>query len=87
MQRRDAMRPLSLVALPDVLTACGGGGGGCGASGGTVIETFGSDRSFYYVGDTALVTAVFYRGAGRIEPGVGGIRENQEIASSAELFG
>lgn len=70
MQRRDALRALSLAALPGLLSACGGGSDAAVPIANLMsIESFKSERSHYYVGETAMVTAVFKGGSGRIEPG------------------
>jgi hypothetical protein len=55
--------------LLSVLAGCGGGGGGGSQPANEpAISQFTSDRSAYFVGDDAQLTAVFTNGTGRIQP-------------------
>ena len=66
-----------------VLAGCGGGGG-VGSSPppppqGPAIASFSADRSAYFVGDSARLTAVFEGGSGRLDPGNVAITSGQPV--------
>lgn len=74
----------AFVTIGLFLSGCGGGG-----SGGTppppgdpVITQFTSDRSAYYVGDSAQLTAVFANGTGVLQPDDIPVRSGQPVPIS-----
>jgi len=76
----------ALVTIGIFLGGCGGsGGGGAGGSpppAGPVINQFTSDRSAYYVGDSALLTATFANGTGVLQPDDIPVHSGQPVAIS-----
>lgn len=60
--------PIAWLLSACLLGGCGGGGGVSRPSNDPTIDQFTSDRSAYYVGDDARLTAVFSNGTGRIQP-------------------
>ena len=70
------------------LVACGGGGGGGSAPDEPpVITEFSADRSDYFIGERAQLTARFQNGTARIEPGGLAVQNGQTVASVAVHYG
>jgi hypothetical protein len=77
-------RKAALVAAGAVLfTGCGGGGGGAtpAPSGPPTIEQLSADRSSYFIGERAQVTARFSNGTARLQPGNIQVQNDQKVAS------
>ena len=75
----------ALVILGVFLSGCGGGGGGGGGEpppAGPVISQFTSDRSAYYVGESARLTAVFANGTGVLQPDDIPVQSGQPVTIS-----
>ncbi len=71
MKRRTLLRALGAVGLPGSLTACGGGGAASSPQVNPIaarIDSIILDKTGYFVGDSARLTARF-SGTGRLEPG------------------
>lgn len=70
MNARTCRASLATWLILGLLGGCGGGGGGGGSppSNDPAIDQFSSDRSAYYVGEDARLTAVFKNGTGLIKP-------------------
>ena len=75
----------ALIALS--LSACGGGEGGSAPNGPPIIGQFNADRSSYFIGERAQVTARFENGTARIEPGGIAVQNGQTVASVALDYG
>lgn len=69
-----------LCILPLLVAACGGGGK-LPPSGNPSIDQFTSDKSSYFVGDRAQLTAVYSSGTARIQPGDITIASGQMITT------
>ncbi len=74
----------ALVTLGILLSGCGGGGGGGGSPPptGPVINQFTSDRSAYYVGESARLTAVFANGTAVLQPDDIPVQSGQPVTIS-----
>lgn len=70
-----------------LLCACGGGGGTDSPSEVPSIVQFGADRSSYFVGERAQLTARFENGTARIEPGGIPVQDGQSVTSLALGYG
>jgi len=72
-----------LCILPLLVTACGGGGGKSPppTPANPSIDQFTSDKSSYFVGDRAQLTAVYSNGTARIQPGDITIASGQMITT------
>ena len=75
----------ALLALS--LSACSGGEGGSAPNGPPLIGQFSADRSSYFIGERAQLTARFENGTARIEPGGIAVRNGQTVASVALDYG
>lgn len=77
-------RAAALAFIGVSLIGCGGGGGGGGNTPptGPVINQFTADRSSYYVGDSALLTATFANGTGVLQPDDIPVRSGQPVTIS-----
>lgn len=74
------------------LVACGGGGSGGGnepppAQGEPAIAQFTADRTTYFIGERARLTASFTNGTGRIVPGNIPVQSGQTVDSTALEYG
>jgi hypothetical protein len=74
----------AFVTIGLFLSGCGGGGGGGSPPppGDPVINQFTSDRSGYFVGDSAQLTAVFANGSGVLQPDDIPVRSGQPVTIS-----
>lgn len=74
----------ALVTIGIFLSGCGGGGGGTSPPppAGPVINQFTSDRSAYYVGESAQLTAVFASGTGVLQPDDIPVQSGQPVTIS-----
>lgn len=84
-----AFRQAGVAALFALsLAACGGGGGdGSAPDEPPVITEFSADRSSYFIGERAQLTARFQNGTARIEPGGQLVQNGQTVASVALDYG
>jgi N-acetylneuraminic acid mutarotase len=70
-----------LCILPLLVTACGGGRSPPPTPANPSIDQFTSDKSSYFVGDQAQLTAVYSNGTARIQPGDITIASGQTITT------
>ena len=70
-----------------LLSACGGSGGDSAADEPPVVTEFSADRSTYFIGERAQLTARFQNGTARIEPGGLLVQNGQSVASVALSYG
>ena len=71
-----------LCILPLLIAACGGGGDSPSpAPANPAIDRFTGDKSSYFVGDRARLTAVYSNGAARIQPGDIAIASGQTLTT------
>ena len=75
----------ALLALS--LSACSGGEDGSAPNGPPLIGQFSADRSSYFIGERAQLTARFEHGTARIEPGGIAVQNGQTVASVALDYG
>jgi hypothetical protein len=75
----------ALLALS--LSACSGGEDGSAPNGPPLIGEFSADRSSYFIGERAQLTARFENGTARIEPGGIAVQNGQTVASVALDYG
>jgi len=73
MKRRESLRTLAALFVAASAAGCGGGGSSpavpAPSPAGPKIDALSSDKTSYFVGDSASLTATFSGGTGRIEPG------------------
>jgi hypothetical protein len=70
------------------ISACSGGGGdGSAPDEPPVVTEFSADRSSYFIGERAQLTARFQNGTARIEPGAIPVQNGQPVASIALPYG
>lgn len=70
------------AASTAALAACGGGSAVGDPPPPGTIEAFDADRSSYFVGERARLTARFRGGAGSIEPGIGAVASGVEVQTA-----
>jgi hypothetical protein len=89
VQMIRAVRHAGVAALFALsLSACGGGGGdGSAPDEPPVVTEFSADRSSYFIGERAQLTARFQNGTARIEPGAVLVQNGQTVASVALHYG
>lgn len=84
-------RVVLYVFLIPLLAACGGGGGGGDQDpppdGAPAITQFEADRTSYFIGERARLTARFSNGTGRIQPGNIPIQSGQTVESLRLAYG
>ena len=68
-----------LLALAATLAGCGGGGSDDDDA--PSIAEFAADRPSYFVGDSARLRIRYAGGAGRVEPGVGGVGADSTVGT------
>jgi hypothetical protein len=71
----------SVLALAAVLAACSDGGDPGPSPDQPFIESFAADRTHYFVGEAARLTARFSGGDGRIEPGIGPVQSGVAVTT------
>jgi hypothetical protein len=81
MESTRPAAPAIALLLTSLLAACGGGGGSAAPppDAGPAIAEFTSDRTSYFVGERARLTAVYSGGTARIEPGSLPVASGQTI--------
>ncbi|MFD2365619.1 Kelch repeat-containing protein [Pseudoduganella sp. GCM10020061] len=83
MNRRELLRATAALCLTATLAACGGGSTSAPtppAPNGPRIDGLASDKTSYFVGDQASLTATFSGGTGRIEPGAIAVTSGVPVA-------
>lgn len=76
-------RTTAAIALIGIfISGCGGGGGGTSLPAGPTINQFTSDRSAYYVGESARLTVVFANGTGVLQPDDIPVQSGQPVTIS-----